>query len=670
MPLTPRSRRTLLLAFLFAALAPGVPARAEPTTHDRALSPYFFIEGDPSVDRLPLAKTDVQVDVAGVIADVRVTQTYKNEGRRPIHAEYVFPGSTRAAVHGMRMKIGERVIVAKIKERQEASKEFAKAKAAGKSASLLEQDRPNVFRMSVANILPGDVIEVELRYTELLRPTDGIYSFVYPTVVGPRYASERHAAANPQDTWVESPYLPEGGAPTYAFDIEVTLSSGLDLQSLSCESHDVAARWKGKRLVTVSLDESERHGGNRDFILDYTLAGDAVQSGLMLFEGEEESFFLLMAEPPKRVEPAALPPREYVFIIDVSGSMFGFPLDTAKRLMRDLIGHLRPTDTFNMILFSGGSRRFAPRSVPATRDNVQRAIAVLERQEGGGGTELLSGLRTAMEMEHERGTSRSFVVITDGYIAGEVEAFEHVRNNLDEANVFSFGIGASVNRYLVEGIAKAGFGEPFVVTDPADAATEARRFRDYVSAPVLTDIRVELDGFRGYDIVPSAVPDVLAKRPVLVFGKFAGKPSGTITLHGVGGEGPVVQRFDAAAVRATEQNRALSYLWARQRISDLSDFGAALGVEEAKDEVIALGLRYSLLTKYTSFIAVDETPRNDLGVAEDVKQPLPLPQGVSAHAVGGLAQGSEPHLALLLVLLLACVLVVRKSRSAHPGEVS
>ena len=148
--------------------------------------------------------------MAGVIADVKVTQTYKNEGSRPIHAEYVFPGSTRAAVHGMRMKIGERVIVAKIKEREEASKEFAKAKAAGKSASLLEQDRPNVFRMKVANILPGDVIEVELRYTELLRPTDGIYAFVYPTVVGPRYASERHSAANPQDSWVQQPVSPSG----------------------------------------------------------------------------------------------------------------------------------------------------------------------------------------------------------------------------------------------------------------------------------------------------------------------------------------------------------------------------------------------------------------------------------------------------------------------------
>lgn len=660
MPLSPRRTRTPLLAGLFFIFA--VPAQAEPTTDDRTLSPYFFIEGDPTVDRLPLAKTDVTARVAGVIADVKVTQTYKNEGSRPIHAEYVFPGSTRAAVHGMRMKIGERVIVAKIKEREEASEEFAKAKAAGKSASLLEQDRPNVFRMKVANILPGDVIEVELRYTELLRPTDGIYAFVYPTVVGPRYASARHAAANPQGSWVQSPYLRQGQAPTYGFDMNVTLSTGIDLQALSCKSHKVAAQWKGKRLVTVALDESERSGGNRDFILSYQLAGGAVQSGLMLFEGKDESFFLLMAEPPKRVEPADLPGREYVFIIDVSGSMYGFPLNTAKRLMRDLIGQLRPIDTFNMILFSGGSTQFAPRSVSATYENVQRAIAVLEEQQGGGGTELLSGLRTAMEMEHESGTSRSFVVITDGYIAGEAEAFQYVRDNLGEANVFSFGIGTSVNRYLVDGIAKAGFGEPFVVTDATDAASTAQRFREYVSAPVLTDIRVDFDGFRGYDIVPSSVPDVLAARPVLVFGKFAGKPSGTITLRGVGGEGPMTQRFDVAQVGAAEDNRALSYLWARQRIADLSDFGAALGVDAAKEEVTALGLRYSLLTNYTSFIAVDETPRNDLGTGDEVKQPLPLPQGVSDYAVGGVTQGSEPHLTFLMALLVAGTLLIWTSR--------
>lgn len=660
MPLSCCKPRTQLFICLLAWCA--APAQAAQPDESKGLSPYFFVDGDPEIDRLPLAKTEVQVSIAGVIADVTVTQTYKNEGSRPIHAEYVFPGSTRAAVHGMRLQIGERVIVAKIKERREAEKEFQQAKEAGKSASLLEQDRPNVFRMKVANLLPGDVVRVELRYTELLRPTDGVYEFVYPTVVGPRYASDRHAAAHPSDDWVSSPYLNQGRAPTYGFDIDVTLSTGIDVQALSCKSHEVNADWKGRRLVTLQLDESESGGGNRDFVLHYKLAGGAVQSGLMLFEGEDENFFLLMAEPPERVKLDEVPPREYVFIIDVSGSMYGFPLDTAKALIRDLIGHLRATDTFNMILFSGGSRQFEHQSVPATHENVQRAIAVLEEQHGGGGTELLSGLRMAMEMPHETGTSRSFVVITDGYIAGEAEAFQYVRDHLHEANVFSFGIGSSVNRYLVEGLAKAGFGEPFVVTDAKDAASKAQRFRDYVSAPVLTDIRVGFHGFDAYDVVPSSVPDLMAERPVLVFGKFAGKPTGTITVRGVTGKGALSEGFAASPAMVSNENSALSYLWARQRIADLSDFGEMPGVEDTKQEVTALGLRYNLLTKYTSFIAVDQTPRNDLGPGEEVKQPLPLPQGVSEFAVGGVTQGSEPSLAWMIALLSAAALATWVSR--------
>ncbi|MFW2387115.1 MAG: VIT and vWA domain-containing protein [Polyangiales bacterium] len=640
----------------------AAPVRAADTDATKGLSPYFFVDGDPEVDRLPLAKTEVQVSIAGVIADVTVTQTYKNEGSRAIHAEYVFPGSTRAAVHGMRLQIGERVIAAKIKERREAEQEFQQAKEAGKSASLLEQDRANVFRMRVANLLPGDVVRVELRYTELLRPSDGVYEFVYPTVVGPRYASDRHAAAHASDDWVRSPYLSQSRAPTSKFDIGVTLSTGIDVQALSCKSHDVKTDWKGKRLVTMKLDALEIGGGNRDFVLRYKLAGGAVQSGLMLFEGEDENFFLLMAEPPERVKLDEIPPREYVFIIDVSGSMYGFPLDTAKALMRDLIGHLRPTDTFNMILFSGGSRRFEPKSVPATFENVQRAITVLEEQQGGGGTELLSGLRAAMEMPHETGTSRSFVVITDGYIAGEAESFQYVREHLHEANVFSFGIGSSVNRYLVEGLAKAGFGEPFVVTDARDAASKAERFRAYVSAPVLTDIRVDFHEFGAYDVVPRSVPDLMAERPVLVFGKFAGEPTGAITVRGMTGKGALSKGFTVSPAMVSSENGALSYLWARQRIADLSDFGEMQSVEETKREVTALGLRYNLLTKYTSFIAVDETPRNDRGPGEDVKQPLPLPQGVSDFAVGGMTKGSEPHLAWMIALLTAAAIATWVSR--------
>src|SRR5215510_12135081 len=213
------------------------------TQNDKTLLPFFFVEGELKLDQLPLKYTNVQIDVSGVIADVKVRQTYRNEGSRPINARYVFPASTRAAVYAMRMRLGDQVIVAKIKERNQAKQEFEKAKQEGKSASLLEQNRPNVFSMSLANIMPGNQIEVELRYTELLVPTDGIYEVVFPTVVGPRYSSQTESPAAQTDQWVKNPYLREGQKPTSALHISARVSAGIPIQELTCPSHSIVPQW-------------------------------------------------------------------------------------------------------------------------------------------------------------------------------------------------------------------------------------------------------------------------------------------------------------------------------------------------------------------------------------------------------------------------------------------
>ncbi|HBA55343.1 MAG TPA: trypsin, partial [Syntrophorhabdus aromaticivorans] len=182
---------------------------------------FFVKSDDPDTDRLPLKSTSAEVNIAGVIADVKVAQVYKNEGKKPIEAIYIFPASTRAAVYGMKMTIGKRVIEAKINKREEARRQYEEARDQGKSASLLEQRRPNVFQMNVANIMPGDEIRVDLKYTELLVPTDKIYEFAYPTVVGPRYSNQSAETAPPSERWVQNPYLRQGKAPTYGFDITV-----------------------------------------------------------------------------------------------------------------------------------------------------------------------------------------------------------------------------------------------------------------------------------------------------------------------------------------------------------------------------------------------------------------------------------------------------------------
>jgi Ca-activated chloride channel family protein len=646
----------VVLALLVGAMF-SFSGAAQPS-NDKTLAPYFFVQGDPNVDHLPLKDTRVQIDVSGVIADVQVWQTYRNEGTRPINARYVFPASTRAAVYAMRMRLGDQIITAKIKEREQAKQEFEQAKREGKSASLLEQNRPNVFSMSLANLMPNEQVEIELRYTELLIPTDGVYEVVFPTVVGPRYSSQPEASAPPQDQWVKSPYLRQGVQPKNTLQLSARLSTGLPMQDLTCPSHQLTPQWQSPTVAQVKLDNNAGQG-DRDFVLRYRLAGEQIAAGLLLYRGAEENFFLYMAQPPQRVATTDIPAREYIFVVDVSGSMDGFPLNTAKRLLRELIGQLRPTDFFNVVLFAGDAAALAPQSQQANQENIAHAIRLLEQQRGGGGTELLAAVKQAMNLPRATHVSRSLVLVTDGYISGEQGVFDHIRANLHQANVFAFGIGSSVNRYLIEGVAKAGLGEPFIVTQEAEAPAQAAKFREYIQTPLLTSIQVRAVGFETYDVQPAQLPDLFAQRPVILFGKWRGPVGGAVELRGQTGHGDYFTRLDVASVQPDEANRALRYLWARSRIAELSDYGSS-HIEAARvSEITALGLKYNLLTRYTSFIAVREVVRNTQGAAENVEQPLPLPPGVSELAVG-----SEPAFVGLLcgMLLLAALLLLAQRR--------
>jgi Ca-activated chloride channel family protein len=623
----------LLIVPLLIMIADPISAQQE-TNEDKTLSPYFFVKTDaPCLDKLPLKSTSVNINVSGVIADVLVTQVYKNEGEVPLEAIYVFPASTRAAVYGMKMTIGERTIIARIKKREDARMEYEEAKKAGQSASLLEQHRPNVFQMNVANILPSDTITIELRYTELLIPTDKVYEFVYPTVVGPRYSSQNAEDTPPSENWIQNPYLRQGESPANTFDLTLKLNAGMPIQDVTCTSHKVNIDYTGSNIAAIKLDSSEKYGCNRDFIVKYRLSGGKIESGLLLYEGKKENYFLIMMQPPKRIKVSQIPPREYMFIVDVSGSMHGFPLEISKKLLKDLIGSLRPKDRFNVLLFAGSSTVMSDKSLPATQENIRRAIDVIDRQRGGGGTRLLPALKKALSMSGTEGYSRNIVIATDGYVSVEKEAFDLIRNRLGEANMFTFGIGSSVNRHIIEGMARVGMGEPFVITRPEEAPSKAEKFRQLVQTPVLTDIRIDFGDFDAFDVEPPSIPDVLADRPVIVFGKYHGRP-GTIELQGITGDGPFKKKIDVASIRPQKSNSALRYLWARHRISVLSDYNRLSPSDERVKEVTRIGLSHNLLTAYTSFIAVDSQKRLFDGQATIVKQPLPLPQGVSDYAVG------------------------------------
>jgi len=604
-------------------------------TGDKCLAPYFLVKSDdPETDLLPLKATSAEVNIVGVIADVTVTQVYKNEGQKALEAIYVFPASTRAAVYGMKMTIGERTIHAKIKKREDARQEYEQAKKAGQSASLLEQHRPNVFQMNVANILPADVIKVELKYTELLVPVDAVYEFVYPTVVGPRYAGDQKGNDPISEDWVANPYLHEGEKPLNTFDINVHIRAGLPIRDITCETHKTNVNYEGKNIAAVQLDSSEKQGGNRDFILKYRLAGDKIETGALLYEGDGENFFLLMLQPPKRVKASLIPPREYLFIVDVSGSMRGFPLDTSKTLLKNLIGSLKKEDRFNVLLFAGSATVMSEHSLSATQANINRAIHTIDKRRGGGGTRLLPALERAFNIPKAEGYSRTIVIVTDGKVAIEARTFDLIRNRLGDANIFPFGIGSSVNRHLIEGMARMGMGEPFVVINRGNAQAKADKFRKLILTPVLTDVKVNYDAFDAYDVEPPAIPDVLADRPVIVFGKYRGKPKGRIRLKGISGEIPYSTEIEPKQLKPSAANSALRYLWARHRISVLADYNRLRPSDGRIKEVTDLGLNYSLLTAYTSFVAVDSLKRLKEGQTTTVKQPLPLPQGVSDSAVG------------------------------------
>ncbi len=648
-----RRKSTAFLATLTGILLASLGA-ARAGEVDRCEAPSLEITGESGSAALPLESTSAEVRVSGVIADVTLKQVYRNPLDHPIEARYVFPMSTRAAVHGMRFQIGDRVVESVIRRKEDAERVYIKAKQEGRKAAVVHQHRPNVFETKVANIPPHGAIEVTLNYTEHVEATDKVYEFALPAVVVERFGSGPGGA--PVE-WASNPYIKDendsfdgkGSPSPQAFDLTVDVDAGLPLQELACTSHRVNTTFENKSRAKVVLDRSEEpNAGNRDFILRYRLAGDAVDAGLLVYEDEKhgENFFLLNIQPPTRVRPDQVPPREFVFVVDVSGSMHGFPLDTSKQMLRELIGGLKPEERFNVLLFAGGSNILGETSVAATPENIDRALALIDRSGAGGSTEMTRALERAFSLPGEDGFSRSLILVTDGFVNFEKDAFELVRSRLGDANVFAFGIGGSVNRFLIEGVARAGKGEPFVVTNAQEAPDTARRFREYVRSPVLTDIRIDYGGMEVYDLEPRSIPDVLADRPVTVFGKWRGALPETITLHGRGGEDR-----DLAVplkVEAAKESRpsALPYLWARTRIRNAADYRQLTQREgDVREEITELGLKYNLLTDYTSFVAVEEIQMVENGAP--VRHITP-----------------EPGATLLLVLGLVATALLRGRRRA------
>lgn len=622
--------------------------------HGSERSPHFIVRGDHQIDSFPLKSSHSEVTISGPIARVVLTQTYTNEGDKPIDATYLFPASTKAAVHGMTMKIGERTIVAEIQEKKKARQTFEKAKRENKSASLLSQQRPNLFSMEVARVLPGDELTLTLNYSEFLAPNSSAYEFLIPTAIGPRYSEESDSEKS-----VSNPYLGEGESTPTRFSVNLNLESPLPIKSLACPSHDQAViLFRSKTQADLVLPAAKP---DRDFVVRYHLAGDEIQTGLLTHQGPQENTFLLQLEPPAEVQSDDIPERDFIFVVDVSGSMKGFPLNLAKDLFNDLTSTLRPEDSFNMLLFAGANELLSPQSLPANEHNIRKAISFLQKARGSGGTRLINALDQALALPHDRDRSRSLVLISDGFIDAEAKVFELIQNKASGTNIFPLGVGSSVNRHLIEGLSHFSGNDHFIVSHASESRKATQRFRKAISTPVLTNIKVEATGVSLTDLLPARQPDLFAGQPLSLVGKWSGADSGKITITGTTGDGKTVT--ESFEISNGEANPSLPVLWARTRVRELADFAVLTKQDAAIEEVTQLGLKYQLLTPFTSFVAVSPDAREDHQEALAINQSKPLPKGVSSSSNTSGSSGSVPEpssgLLLMLVALFSLNLRIR-----------
>ncbi len=594
----------------------------------------------------PLKHTRVNAEISGFIAKVMVTQIFENPYDKPIEAIYVFPLPQDAAVEEMVMQVGDRVTVGEVHRREEARLIYEIAKARGKVASLLEQERPNIFTQSVANICPGDEVWITICYTELLIYDKGAYEFNFPMVVGPRYMPgapvgkqatgwSPDTTAVPDASRISPPVLKPGFRSGHDIDLEVTIDAGVPIQNLASKSHkiDILEQSGSRAALRLAQDDTIP---NKDFTLRYEVAGEKPQMALLTHRGGFGGYFLLMIQP--QVEPTGtdLIPREVVFVLDVSGSMGGLPIEKSKEVVKKSLDGLAPDDTFRIITFAGRATVMSEEALANTPENIQRAKEFIDKQRGGGGTEMLKGVQAAMSAPLDPAYMRIVVFLTDGYIGNETQILAAIEKKLGPSRVFSFGIGSSVNRYLIQRMAEVGRGEAQFVRQDQDPEKAVERFVERIQKPCLMDIEIEWGGLQALDVYPSRVPDLFAAQPVFLVGRYEGPGSAIVTLRGTVAGQPFEQHVDVLFPDWQGENSALTSLWARIQIKELMAKLYKGEIPEIVEQITNLALDYHLMSKYTSFVAVDDATE-DLSLEEPITitQPLPMPEGVSFEGVFG-----------------------------------
>jgi len=583
---------------------------------------------------IPLKHTDVRASVAGYIGSVEVVQQFHNPYSSKIEAVYVFPLPDNAAVNEFIMTIGERRIRGIIRERKEAEEIYQQAKSQGYVASLLTEERPNIFTQSVANIEPGKEIDVTIKYFHTLDYVDGWYEFVFPMVVGPRFnppgltngigAAARGSPSTGQKTEVQ--YLKPNERSGHDISLRVDVEAGVAIEEFNCRTHDVSSQSPSNERLAIALKPHDNIP-NRDFVLRYRVAGDKIKTDLLTHRDERGGYFTLMLYPPAELKQLTRQPLELVFVLDCSGSMSGLPLRQAKAATERALQLLRPGDSFQLINFSFSASRLGNRPLEATPENIQLGLQYLRSLDAEGGTMMIEGIKAALDFPHDPERLRFVCFLTDGYIGNETEILSEVHKRLSASRIFSFGVGSSVNRYLLDHMAKAGRGTVAYLGSRDDGGEVMNEFFTRISYPGLTDIAIDWGGLQVSDVFPRLTPDLFVGRPVILTGRFQGEATAPIRITGkVAGQSlgfsvPV----DAETIAA---HKALPSVWGRMKIADLSDESTYRPNAELPDQIKQVALDYGLMSAFTAFVAVDSSQQTAGTEGTTVPVAVPVPEGV------------------------------------------
>lgn len=585
----------------------------------------FYDEADDSTGWLaPQLSQRVQLDVTGMVARAHVVQAFENLSEEVVHAVYTFPLPETAAVDGLTLKVGQRRIVGQLREREAAAQAFEHAQAQGKKASLIEQQRPNLFSTRVANIGPGEVVEVELSYQQDVRYDSGAFSLEFPATLTPRYApaTELHTLQG-----VTPPVALPGDGPT--LQLKVTLDAGFPLQRIASPSHplDVKKPRSGAGPVQVALQEGEVPA-DRDFRLEWAPApSNAPQSALFEEQFRGERYALLMLLPPDPgLDPSGRLARETTFIIDTSGSMSGTSIEQARVALESGLAALQPQDRFNVIQFDDSASALFPEPVPASPEHVRSAVQWVRQLQADGGTEMLTALDLAFGAPAARESLSQVVFVTDGSVGNEADVFRFIQGRLGSRRLFTVGIGSAPNQYFMRSAARFGRGTFTSVSSAGEVSSRMKQLWAKLDAPVMSQVGVDFGGDGHTEAWPARVPDLYRGEPLVLVAKL-GKTAPALRISGQRAGQPFAAELPWPAAAPARSERGIHRLWARRKIEELMDRMTLGESEEAlRPQVTALALEHRILSKYTSLVAVD-SQRTVSGPGNDVAVPNALPAG-------------------------------------------